>query len=60
MEWQAVLLTLYGCKLQEKIDSLTLEYTYLLTSQLESQRRYFTEQMGQRDLEAKYGQPFPF
>jgi len=29
----------------EKMDSLNLEYTYLLTSQLESQRRYFEEKM---------------
>ena len=29
----------------EKLDSLTLEYTYLLTSQLESQRLYFEEKM---------------
>lgn len=35
------------------MDSLTLEYTYLLTSQLESQRRYFTEQLAQRESEAR-------
>eukprot|EP00794_Sanderia_malayensis_P014363 gene14363-15859_t len=29
----------------EKVDSLNLEYTYLLTSQLESQRLYFEEKM---------------
>eukprot|EP00112_Aurelia_sp_Birch-Aquarium-sp1_P014949 Seg3267.2 transcript_id=Seg3267.2/GoldUCD/mRNA.D3Y31 product="BRCA1-associated protein" protein_id=Seg3267.2/GoldUCD/D3Y31 len=29
----------------EKLDSLNLEYTYLLTSQLESQRLYFEEKM---------------
>jgi len=29
----------------EKLDSITLEYTYLLTSQLESQRLYFEEKM---------------
>ncbi|CAH1800491.1 unnamed protein product [Owenia fusiformis] len=29
----------------EKIDSLTLEYTYLLTRELESQRRYFEEKL---------------
>merc|ERR1712141_324558 len=29
----------------EKIDSIQLEYTYLLTSQLESQRRYFEEKI---------------
>ncbi|CAF1020986.1 unnamed protein product, partial [Didymodactylos carnosus] len=30
---------------QEKIDSMELEYTYLLTSQLESQRRFFEEKV---------------
>ncbi|XP_041348267.1 BRCA1-associated protein-like isoform X2 [Gigantopelta aegis] len=30
---------------EEKVDSLTLEYTYLLTTQLESQRQYFEKQM---------------
>jgi BRCA1-associated protein len=29
----------------EKLDSMTLEYTYLLTSQLESQRLYFEEKI---------------
>lgn len=29
----------------EKMDSIQLEYTYLLTSQLESQRRYFEDKM---------------
>lgn len=29
----------------EKLDSITLEYTYLLTSQLESQRLYFEEKI---------------
>ena len=29
----------------EKLDSLQLEYTYLLTSQLESQRIYFEEKL---------------
>ena len=29
----------------EKMDSVQLEYTYLLTSQLESQRRYFEEKI---------------
>ncbi|XP_047142667.1 BRCA1-associated protein isoform X1 [Hydra vulgaris] len=29
----------------EKMDSLTIEYTYLLTNQLESQRRYFEEKI---------------
>ncbi|KAK7480039.1 hypothetical protein BaRGS_00028676, partial [Batillaria attramentaria] len=30
---------------EEKLDSITLEYTYLLTTQLESQRRYFEEKI---------------
>ncbi|KAF4527132.1 hypothetical protein B566_EDAN007235 [Ephemera danica] len=30
---------------EEKVDSLQLEFTYLLTSQLESQRQYFEEKM---------------
>ncbi|XP_052800633.1 BRCA1-associated protein-like [Mya arenaria] len=30
----------------EKIDALNLEYTYLLTNQLDSQRLYFEEKMG--------------
>ncbi|XP_077995910.1 BRCA1-associated protein-like [Glandiceps talaboti] len=30
---------------EEKVDSLTLEFTYLLTSQLESQRLYFEEKL---------------
>lgn len=32
---------------EEKVDSLALEYTYLLTSQLEKQRLYFEEKMNQ-------------
>ncbi|XP_052213652.1 BRCA1-associated protein-like isoform X4 [Dreissena polymorpha] len=31
----------------EKVDSLNLEYTYLLTNQLESQRLYFEEKMNE-------------
>merc|ERR1719232_2046684 len=31
---------------EEKVDSLQLEYTYLLTSQLEDQRRYFEKKLG--------------
>ncbi|KAL3856749.1 hypothetical protein ACJMK2_011472 [Sinanodonta woodiana] len=37
---------------QEKLDSLTLEYTYLLTNQLESQRLYFEEKMNLVEKEA--------
>jgi len=31
---------------EEKVDSLQLEYTYLLTSQLEDQRRYYEKKLG--------------
>ena len=37
----------------EKLDSITLEYTYLLTSQLESQRLYFEEKMSLVESEAR-------
>ena len=36
----------------EKIDSIQLEYTYLLTSQLESQRRYFEEKIARVESDA--------
>ncbi|XP_022108834.1 BRCA1-associated protein-like isoform X2 [Acanthaster planci] len=36
----------------EKLDSLQLEYSYLLTSQLESQRIYFEEQMARIEQDA--------
>lgn len=36
----------------EKIDSLQLEYTYLLTSQLDSQRLYFEEKLERAEKEA--------
>lgn len=42
---------------EEKVDALTLEYTYLLTSQLESQRRFYTEQLAQCEADHKYGCP---
>lgn len=32
---------------QEKVDSVQLEFTYLLTSQLEEQRLYFEEKLAQ-------------
>ncbi|XP_059177999.1 BRCA1-associated protein-like [Physella acuta] len=40
---------------EEKLDSITLEYTYLLTTQLESQRLYFMEQIQEavKDVETK-------
>ncbi|KAL5016961.1 hypothetical protein ScPMuIL_006550 [Solemya velum] len=38
---------------EEKLDSLTLEYTYLLTSQLESQRLFFEEKMAHIEQEAQ-------
>ncbi|XP_072024584.1 BRCA1-associated protein-like [Amphiura filiformis] len=37
---------------EEKLDSLQLEYTYLLTSQLESQRTYFEDKMACMEQEA--------
>lgn len=37
---------------EEKLDSITLEYTYLLTTQLESQRRYFEEKIIEATKEA--------
>uniref|UniRef100_T1J2K9 BRCA1-associated protein n=1 Tax=Strigamia maritima TaxID=126957 RepID=T1J2K9_STRMM len=36
----------------EKVDSIQLEYTYLLTSQLESQRAYFEERISRFEKEA--------
>lgn len=36
----------------EKIDAVQLEYTYLLTNQLENQRRYFEDTMARMDKEA--------
>ncbi|EDO31557.1 predicted protein [Nematostella vectensis] len=36
----------------EKLDSLTLEYTYLLTNQLENQRLYFQEKVTRIETEA--------
>lgn len=34
-----------GAALDEKVDSIQLEVTYLLTSQLETQRQYFEEKL---------------
>lgn len=34
-----------GAAVDEKVDAVQLEYTYLLTSQLESQREYFEERL---------------
>ena len=34
---------------EDKVDSLQLEYTYLLTSQLEDQRRYFEKKLGRME-----------
>lgn len=33
----------------EKLDGITLEYTYLLTNQLESQRLYFEEKLAKME-----------
>jgi BRCA1-associated protein len=32
---------------EEKVEGITLEYTYLLTQQLDSQRRYFEERLAE-------------
>ncbi|GJQ78114.1 hypothetical protein Trydic_g2452 [Trypoxylus dichotomus] len=37
---------------QEKVDSVQLEFTYLLTSQLEEQRLYFEDKLAQLDFQA--------
>jgi BRCA1-associated protein len=37
----------------EKIDAVQLEYTYLLTNQLENQRRYFEDTMHKMDSESQ-------
>lgn len=34
-----------GAAMEEKVDSVQLEFTYLLTSQLETQRQYFEERL---------------
>jgi BRCA1-associated protein len=36
---------------QDKVDSLQLEYTYLLTNQLETQRTYFEDALSRRESE---------
>ncbi|XKL64318.1 hypothetical protein PGB90_004404 [Kerria lacca] len=41
--------------MDEKLDSVQLEYTYLLTSQLESQRNYYEEMLSRLQEEAKLG-----
>lgn len=38
--------------MNEKVDSVQLEYTYLLTSQLEQQRRFFEESVEQQAKES--------
>lgn len=38
-----------GAALDEKVDSIQLEVTYLLTSQLETQRQYFEEKLNRLD-----------
>jgi len=42
-----------GVTSDEKMDSIQLEYTYLLTNQLESQRRYFEEKIARVEDSAK-------
>lgn len=39
-----------GGAVDEKIDSLQLEFTYLLTSQLETQRKYFQERLEKLEM----------
>lgn len=34
-----------GAAMEEKVDSVQLEFTYLLTSQLETQRQYFEDRL---------------
>ncbi|OQR67672.1 BRCA1-associated protein-like [Tropilaelaps mercedesae] len=41
-----------GATMNEKVDSVQLEYTYLLTSQLEQQRRFFEESLEQQAKES--------
>lgn len=38
---------------EEKLDSMQLEFTYLLTSQLETQRKYYEEKLNQSEIESK-------
>nr|XP_022905932.1 BRCA1-associated protein-like [Onthophagus taurus] len=38
--------------MQEKVDSVQLEFTYLLTSQLDEQRLYFEDKLAQLDFQA--------
>ncbi len=44
--------------MDEKFDSIQLEYTYLLTSQLESQRNYYEEKLSRLQEESKQGVSF--
>lgn len=41
--------------MDEKLDSVQLEYTYLLTSQLESQRSYYEDEISRLKAESKLG-----
>ncbi|XP_020282126.1 BRCA1-associated protein [Pseudomyrmex gracilis] len=38
-----------GAAVEEKVDSVQLEFTYLLTSQLETQRQYFEEKLNRSE-----------
>lgn len=38
-----------GAAVEEKVDSVQLEFTYLLTSQLETQRQYFEERLSRSE-----------
>lgn len=42
-----------GAAVEEKVDSVQLEFTYLLTSQLETQRQYFEEKLSRLEQRSK-------
>ncbi|XP_014470820.1 PREDICTED: BRCA1-associated protein [Dinoponera quadriceps] len=42
-----------GAAVEEKVDSVQLEFTYLLTSQLETQRQYFEEKLSRSEQRSK-------
>lgn len=42
-----------GAAVEEKVDSVQLEFTYLLTSQLETQRQYFDDKLSRSEQRSK-------
>lgn len=38
-----------GATMEDKVDSVQLEFTYLLTSQLETQRQYYEERLNRSE-----------